>query len=67
MNRASEALPQCKTAVDLAPEHAALRDSYADALAALGRCKEAQSELATARRLDPAATIYQRTLICKAR
>lgn len=67
MKRAGEALPNCRKAVDLAPEHAALRDSYADALAALGRCKEAQTELSTAQRLDPASTVYQRTLTCQAR
>lgn len=67
MNRAAEALPNCRKAVELAPEHAAVRDSYADALAALGRCDEAKKELAIARRLDPASTVYQRDLACKAR
>lgn len=67
MNRATEALPSCRKAIELAPEHAALRDSYADALAALGRCDEAKAALATARRLDPASTVYQRTLACRAR
>lgn len=67
MKRPGEALPNCQKAVELAPQQAAPHDSYADALAALGRCKEAEAELAVARRLDPSATVYQRTLVCQAR
>jgi tetratricopeptide (TPR) repeat protein len=67
MGKASEALSNCQKAVELAPEQAAPRDSYADALAALGRCDAAKAELAVARRLDPDATVYQRELACKAR
>lgn len=63
--QAAEALPSCQKAVELAPDFAAPRDSHADALAALGRCKEAEAELAVAQRLDPAATNYRRALTCR--
>ena len=65
--RAAEALSSCQKAVELAPEVPAVHDSQADAFAALGRCDDAKAALAVARRLDPASTVYQRTLACKAR
>lgn len=65
--RAAEGLPSCEKALELAPQIAALHDTHADALAALGRCPEAQAALATARRLDPASTDYRRALACQAR
>jgi len=65
--RPTEALPYCTRAVAAAPDVAAVHDSRADALAALGRCAEAAGELQTARRLDPASKTYQRELACKAR
>lgn len=63
--KAAEALPNCQKAVELAPQIPAVHDSQADAFAALGRCDEAKAALAAARRLDPASSVYQRTLACK--
>lgn len=65
--RADEALAYCERAVKVAPETGAVHDSHADALAALGRCGEAQAALATARGLDPASVHYRRTLACAAK
>ncbi len=65
--RAQEGLPFCRRALDAAPDVAAIHDSHASALAALGRCREAETALATARRLDPSAAEYQRPLDCKTR
>jgi tetratricopeptide (TPR) repeat protein len=63
-DRAADALPFCQSAVAGAPEVAAVRDSLSDALAALGRCAEAEREIAEARRLDPASPNYARPIVC---
>ncbi len=65
--RAADGLAACEKAVALAPDVAAIRDTYADALSALGRCPEAEAALANARRLDPSSAHYGRRLTCKAR
>jgi tetratricopeptide (TPR) repeat protein len=65
--RAREGLPYCERAVAAAPDIAAIHDSYATALAALGRCADADRELAVARRLDPVSIAYKRTLLCSTR
>lgn len=65
--RAAEGLPFCERAVKAAPGVAAVHDSYATALSALGRCKDAEAELALARKLDPSSVDYQRALACVAR
>lgn len=64
--RAAEGLAFCVRAVETAPEIAAIHDSYATALAALGRCDQAEAELAKARQLDTASVEYRRKLDCKA-
>lgn len=66
LDRAGEGLPYCERAVAAAPRIAAIRDSYAAALAASGHCAQADAELATARRLDPVSVEYQRKLACTA-
>jgi tetratricopeptide (TPR) repeat protein len=65
--RAAEGLPYCEQAVAAAPDIAPIHDSYAAALAALGRCSEANTQLGIARTLDPASIEYKRTLSCTAR
>lgn len=64
--RASEGLPYCEKAVASLPEIAPIRHSYAAALAQLGRCDEAERQMAEARRLDPAGTLYRQALTCGA-
>jgi Flp pilus assembly protein TadD len=64
--RAGEALPFCERAVRAVPSVAAARHSLAEVFAALGRCAEAERELAEARRLDPVTVDYQRPLSCQA-
>jgi tetratricopeptide (TPR) repeat protein len=64
--RPAEGLPHCEKAVATAPQVAAVRESYATALEALGRCGEAQKQLDEARRLDPVSVAYQRKLACPA-
>lgn len=64
VNRVAEGLGDCQRAVAAAPEVAAIRDSYATALAALGRCREAEQQMSEARRLDPASVTYRRRLAC---
>lgn len=63
--RPAEALPYCERAVTAAPEMAPIHDSYAVALAGLGRCDEALARRATAQRLDPSSAEYKTTLACK--
>lgn len=65
--RPAEALTSCEKAITAAPDVAAIHDSHADALAAVGKCVEAEAVLATARRLDPSSAHYQRALVCKGR
>ena len=62
--RASEALPYCERAIAAVPGVAAVRDSYATALAAAGRCTEADAQRREARRLDPSSVDYQQRLNC---
>jgi tetratricopeptide (TPR) repeat protein len=67
LNRAEEALPHCLGARSGAPNIAPVRHSVASAYAALGRCQEAEAELAEARRLDPVSEEYRRPIACSAR
>lgn len=64
LGRAAEALPFCERAIVAAPDVAAIRHSRATVLAALGRCEDAESDLAEARRLDPVSAEYKRDLVC---
>ncbi|MCR5878439.1 tetratricopeptide repeat protein [Phenylobacterium sp. J367] len=64
--RPADGLPYCERAIAAAPDFAGLRDSYATALAGLGRCREAEVQMAEARRLDPVSIEYRRTLACRA-
>jgi tetratricopeptide (TPR) repeat protein len=57
-------LSHCERAVALLPEAAPIRHSYAAALAGVGRCEDAERQLAEARRLDPSGVIYRETLAC---
>jgi Flp pilus assembly protein TadD len=63
---AAGAMPYCQKAVAGAPNEPSVRHSYASALAAAGRCTEANAELEIARRLDPSSATYKQTLACKA-
>jgi tetratricopeptide (TPR) repeat protein len=63
-SRAPEAIAYCERARAAAPDIAAVRHSAAIAYAAIGRCREAEAELAEARRLDPVSVEYQRPLAC---
>jgi tetratricopeptide (TPR) repeat protein len=63
--RPAEALPYCERAATAAPDVAPIHDSYAVALAGLGRCVEAEARRATARRLDPSSAEYRTPLACK--
>jgi Flp pilus assembly protein TadD len=63
--RAAEALPFCQRAVDVSPNVAAARHSYAAALAATGDCIGAARELGEARRLDPIAPQYRSSIACR--
>jgi Flp pilus assembly protein TadD len=63
---AAAALPYCDRAVAAAPDEGAVHHSRATALAAAGRCADAEAALATARRLDPSSATYRETLACKA-
>ena len=58
------ALPYCERAVALLPEAAPIRHSYAAVLAGLGRCEDAERQLADARRLDPSSALYREPLAC---
>lgn len=62
--QAERGLPFCERAVDLAPDIAPIRHSYASALAAMGRCADAERQLAEARRLEPNGAIYREPLTC---
>ncbi|NJC40453.1 tetratricopeptide (TPR) repeat protein [Brevundimonas alba] len=65
--RPAEGLPFCEKAVQSEPELAPLRHSLASALAGAGRCTEAETALAEARRLEPATVLYQQSIACRAR
>lgn len=65
LDRAAEALPYCESARSAAPDIAAVRHSVASAYAALGRCAEADVEMAAARRLDPVTAEYAQPLTCR--
>jgi len=64
--RAAEGLPYCEAAVAALPAIAPIRHSYAEVLAALGRCDEANAQMAEARRLDPSGVAYARPVACTA-
>jgi|GEM_PF-1140174 len=64
LERANDALPYCERARAAAPEVAAVRHSVASAYAALGRCADAESEMAQARRLDSVSPEYREPLAC---
>lgn len=64
--RGTEAIGFCLSAIKMVPEEPAFRESYATALALLGRCAEAEAEMATARRLDPSSVLYREPLDCPA-
>lgn len=65
--RAAEGLAYCASAVAGLPELAPVRHSYATALAALGRCAEAETQMAEARRLEPGGSLYREPMICMAK
>lgn len=65
--QAAEGLPLCERAVALLPEIAPVRHSYAAALAAAGRCADAERQLAEARRLDPSSALYREAIACTAK
>lgn len=67
LGRPEQALPYCERAVAAAPQIADIRHSISAVFAALGRCDEAEREIAEARRLDPATVEYQRPIACQAR
>lgn len=67
MARAVEGLPYCERAVAAAPEVAAIRHSYATALAGAGQCARAHAELAEARRLDPVSVVFRSRIACTPR
>jgi len=62
--QAGQGVAYCERAVTAAPEIAPVRHSYATALAALGRCEEAEAEMAEARRLEPSAALYREPVTC---
>jgi tetratricopeptide (TPR) repeat protein len=62
--RADEALPYCEGAVAGLPELAPVRHSLATVLARLGRCADAEAQLAVARRLEPGSSLYREALTC---
>lgn len=64
--RAAEGLPYCEAALAGLPEMPQIRHSYASALAQLGRCDEAERQMAEARRLDSAGALYREPLTCEA-
>jgi tetratricopeptide (TPR) repeat protein len=66
-SRAAEGISYCQRARAAAPDIGAVRHSVASAYAAVGRCQEAERELAEARRLDPVSLEYQRPLACTPR
>lgn len=63
---AAEALPYCQKAIGLAPDEPSIHHSYATAQALAGKCKDADAELAIARRLDPSSATYKKPIACKA-
>lgn len=62
--RAAEALPYCERAVAGLPELAPVRHSLATVLAELGRCADAEAQMAIARRLEPGGSLYREPLTC---
>lgn len=63
-DRAVDALPFCQSAMAAAPEEPAIRHSLAVALAKLGLCADAGTELERARSLDPVSVEYRKPLAC---
>lgn len=64
VGRPADGLPYCQRAVAALPDVAPIRHSLAAALAAVGRCTEAEAELAQARRLEPVSALYREPLAC---
>lgn len=64
MGRAQEGLPFCERAVAAAPKIAPVRHSFATALAAVGRCREAEEQIAMARSLDTSSPKYAEPIAC---
>lgn len=62
LERAAEALSYCERAVTAMPSSGAFRHSYAAALAAIGRCEEAEAQNAESYRLDTVSV--RRELVC---
>jgi tetratricopeptide (TPR) repeat protein len=65
LERAAEALPYCERAVTAMPNSGAFRHSYAAALAAVGRCEDADAQNAESNRLDTVSVRPE--LVCAAR
>lgn len=65
MDRGEDALPSCEQAMALAPNNAAIIDSYAVALSNAGRCEEAVEARLWTRRLEPSNTGYHGPLACE--
>lgn len=65
--RAAEGVTYCESAVAGLPELAPVRHSYATALAALGRCADAETQMAEARRLEQGGSLYREPLTCTAK
>lgn len=62
--RAAEGVAYCESAAAALPRMAPVRHSYATALAAVGRCAQAEAEIAEARRLEPGAALYRDPVVC---
>ncbi|RZJ39689.1 MAG: hypothetical protein EON86_13935 [Brevundimonas sp.] len=62
--RAAEGLPYCERAVAGLPDLAPVRHSLATVLAELGRCADAEAQMAMARRLEPGGSLYREPLTC---
>lgn len=62
--RAAEGISYCESAVSALPEIAPVRQSYATALAALGRCDDAEVQILEARRLEPGGALYREPINC---
>ena len=62
--RAREALGFCERALVLAPDAAAVHDSYAEALAGAGQCSRARSEREAASQMDPSSANYKKPVAC---
>lgn len=64
VGRPADGLPYCQRAVAALPDVAPIRHSLAEALAGVGRCADAEAELAQARRLEPVSALYREPLAC---